>query len=797
MGGPAKYIFLVLLLFLMPKAKADEFDQLRTRWYDMLVGGDFNVADPDVKDKVNQITSTALGYWTVDFRRHVEKRDFLWSDLDYSKSAHLTASYRRLVAMALAYRTKTSTLYKNDQLKNDLIKTLKWLYKHHYNERGKLPDGSKPRPVDNWWDYKIGAPLALTDVVVLLFDELQPAEVQTYMHTLSHFIPNLVDEGFTNGKVQEFTAANRVWICTVIMIQAILIKDKQRLDYARDKISPVFAYASSGDGFYMDGSFIQHDKTPYNGGYGIGLLDNLGRLIYLLDNTGWKMKQAEKDKVFAWIRDSFVPVVTKSGVMAMVTGREVARKRSEADMGSKKIIESVLLLSEVMGQEQAAELKSTLKRWFSEYTALKYKHFLSILHLGIARRIENDRLLSYKQNFSYRQFPHMDRAIMSRPLYTFGVSMHSSRIYNYERINNENLKGWHTGDGMTYLYNGDHTQYEGAYWPTLDFYRLPGTTVEAESEVLPLKASKKHWVGGVSLNGRFGLSGMYLAPYGQTLEAKKSWFMFDNEVVALGAGIFNRDGKNIHTYIEQRKLAELNDNQFFADDRLMPVKDLTVLKQVKWAHLSGPDTNAAIGYYFPDPTMLHFSRKKQSGRWTAINQTIVTDTALKSNTFLTMWYDHGQNSADRNARENKYSYVLLPGMERDGVKKYSLRPDIIIIENSAAAQVVAEQSLNIIGSVFWNNRLHRISFKGKSDYLTCNAQAAVMLGMEGSVLSLAVSDPTMINEGEICITVRLRTGSILKGDPAVRIEQLASGTKFIINAKGLKGRTVSVSLRKK
>ena len=55
---------------------------------------------------------------------------------------------------------------------------------------------------------------------------------------------------------------------------------------------------------------------------------------------------------------------------------------------------------------------------------------------------------------------------------------------------------------MTYLYNGDLTQFSDCFWPTVDPYRLPGTTIERQ----PLAdgtgesyLSDANWAGGATL----------------------------------------------------------------------------------------------------------------------------------------------------------------------------------------------------------------------------------------------------------------------------------------------------------
>ena len=49
--------------------------------------------------------------------------------------------------------------------------------------------------------------------------------------------------------------------------------------------------------------------------------------------------------------------------------------------------------------------------------------------------------------------------------------MSSSRIGKFESINNENTKGWYTGDGMTYVYLHVN-DYASNYWEYINYYRL-------------------------------------------------------------------------------------------------------------------------------------------------------------------------------------------------------------------------------------------------------------------------------------------------------------------------------------
>src|SRR5262249_5842137 len=145
----------------------------------------------------------------------------------------------------------------------------------------------------------------------------------------------------------------------------------------------------------------------------------------------------------------------------------------------------------------------------------------------------------------YHQYANMDRAVVHRPGWALGVAMSSSRVGLYESVNSENLRGWYTGVGTTYLYDGDLAYYSDGYWPTVDPYRLPGTTVDVQTRANGANnnhLSPRNWVGGAELGSLFGATGMDYKDVSSDLVARKSWFMFDDEVVALGAGITSTSG---------------------------------------------------------------------------------------------------------------------------------------------------------------------------------------------------------------------------------------------------------------
>jgi hyaluronate lyase len=96
-------------------------------------------------------------------------------------------------------------------------------------------------------------------------------------------------------------------------------------------------------------------------------------------------------------------------------------------------------------------------------------------------------------------------ALQRRDGYAYAVSLFSfKRMSAFEYGNGENYKGWWTGMGMTYLYNGDLTQYGGNYWATIDMGRLAGTTTDHSGSGEPVAwkfyGNTKNTVGGAELN---------------------------------------------------------------------------------------------------------------------------------------------------------------------------------------------------------------------------------------------------------------------------------------------------------
>ncbi|KRE64798.1 polysaccharide lyase family 8 super-sandwich domain-containing protein [Paenibacillus sp. Soil750] len=780
---------LLMCFMLVPNyskaAELDEFDVLRQRLFDMITGGPaFDPDDADIRPKIDIITTTAQNAWSTMTKQ--TDRTYLWSDLSSSKdtvddpstaeiekpiSAHVSGSFQRLESMAIAYSTKGSSLQGNSELLADIQSGLEWMYFNRYNE--SFP--TRTQRYDNWFDWEIASPTSLDNIGVLLNDALSPEVLAIILKQVKFMLPDLNNPASTG--------ANQISFCNITMIHGVLSKNSAVLFNARNGVSRVLADVKTDDGFYSDGSFIQHHTYAYNGGYGISMLDNLSKMIYVLSQSTWEIIDPNLTVFYKHVSDGFETFVYDGEMMDMVRGRYISRGNGHA---GHNVIGSLVRLAILAPAEEAAAYKSMVKYWVEQDTYDDIYPTLSSISLIVElKKLMQDNSVNPRgELITHKQYPSMDRTVHLGNGYGFGISMFSNRIANYESINGENLKGWHTGDGMTYLYNADASQFDDDFWPTVNSYRLPGTTVNHDSENTSGQLSPHNWVGGTEISGLYGVSGMQFRSPGATLEANKSWFMFDDEIVALGAGISSNDNKDVETIIENRKLNDNGDNVLTINGQQHP-ENLGVsetLPNVSWAHLQGKVPGSDVGYYFPVAGSVNVLRESRTDQWLSTNVGGTQTNSTRS--YMNLWFDHGTNPQDEN-----YSYVLLPGKSSEDVGNYSTHPDIEVIENSPQAQAVKETKLGITGINFWNDGLKTV------DQVTSNKKASVMLKKTEEDMEISVSDPTMANTGTIDLVLDTDFGDIVTIDPGVSLNHADGKAKISVNVKEAKGKTFQVKFR--
>ncbi|MHA6480388.1 polysaccharide lyase family 8 super-sandwich domain-containing protein [Paenibacillus sp. strain BS8-2] len=753
------------------KARAsDEYDAMREAWKEMLTGGSgLDPLDADIAAGLDEIEEEANQFWSAMVK--TSGRSYLWSDIPgLGNSVHIRTVYERIKVMALAYSMQDSSLYLDAGLETDIVSALDYMYATRYNENTT----TTPSGTSNWWDWQIGIPMALNDAVVLMYDALSSSQVANFAAAVERFTPSV-----------NLTGANRSWKAIVVGVRGILVKDSTKLLSVRDGLSQIFDYVTSGDGFYRDGSFIQHSRFPYTGGYGLSLLKAMGDLLYMLHGTSWDVIDPDVENVWSWVYDAYQPVIYKGAIMDNVRGREISRNYSQDRAAGHEAIQGIMKLALVAPASQEIDFKRMVKAWIEQDTFLSFYQTASVPLVQLAKDIAADSSIALADELVlYKQYAGMDRAVQLRPGYGFGLAMYSSRIGSFEAINSENGKAWYTSAGMTSLYNGDLGQFSDDYWPTVDSYRLPGTSVLSGTPTSS-HTSVNQWTGGTAMDGLYGVSGMDLSYSGNSLSARKSWFMLDDEIVALGAGITSTDGIAAETVIENRKLGAAGNEALTVNGTV--VSDSLgwsdTIDDVSWAHLQGNAASSDIGYYFPETPDIDMKREARTGNWKQLNTRPVSPSTPITRNYMTMWVDHGVNPTGA-----EYAYALLPGKTSSQVASYSSNPDFVVLENSSAVQAVKESSLGIVGANFWTDTTQTV------DLITSSAKASVKTkeSLDGEQLSVSISDPTQLNAGAIQLELD-RSAVSYTADTGVTVTQLSPTIKLSVNVAGAKGKSFHTS----
>ncbi|MCW3841951.1 DNRLRE domain-containing protein [Micromonospora yasonensis] len=781
-------LFLVLVLLVSsavqavaaPAMAADDFDAVRHRWLQLLTDSDTNHADDprytgrlpkvgEVQGFVDRIDPDALSPDNAAYGQ-------LWpTEFVYTTTAGVSGSFTRLVQMATAYVTPGTTLAGDAPLADATVAGLNALVHTLPRSQADLP---LPHPSGDWYEWEIEIPKKITNVAVMMWGHRNLA-VNDYLSAIKVLTPTCTRSGRSTNVsdyVDPSRGANRVWKCTTEVMMGVLARDAGAITTARGDALEAMATVRVGEGVYADGSFIQHGRHPYSGGYGTSMAQTYAELIYALHGSPWAIDGAASTAFAGWLRDGLRPLVYRGAGTPGVQGREIARagtpKRNDPAETSIKnhqsgqgLTRAALILAEAMPSADALQLRSMAKGLISADTFAPYPdgYFLSLFTVARAYAVIDDAAIQPATDLTATKvYAGMDQVTHQRPGYMFGVSMFSNRILDYETLG-ENLRGWFTRYGMTQLVLPDDLgQYDDAYWPTVDATRLPGTTVStAAGSTTPSSGvpSTASWVGGAALDGRYAAVGMELRDPFSDLSGKKAWFLYDDEIVALGAGITGIGP--IVTTVDQRRVSGSEALTINGTPRCATNGSSEVVEGAKSAHLSGQN----IGYYFPGGVTLRCKREVRTGAWSEIKPGESTKPHQRA--YVSLWIDHGSNPSNAS-----YSYVLLPGATAQQAADYAASPQVSVLRNETTIQAVQQNALDVIGVNFWQPRVtQRLDAWGEASFLTVDDAAAVVLQRTATAIKVAAADPTQQRTGALHMKLNTPSNGLVSGSAKVRLVQ--------------------------
>ncbi|NEB82078.1 polysaccharide lyase 8 family protein [Streptomyces sp. SID14478] len=765
-------------------ADTDPYEALLARAEQQLTGGAFDTEDPDFAAALTALDTQAAAWWQqLDTSAG---RTALWPDLSPASDPGMFGqSYPRLRTLATAWATPGTSLTGDAAVLAGLVDALRLLHSAGYNET-RSESG-------NWWFWEIGAPRALLDTCVLLRAHLPADDLAAYLRTVARFVPDA--DRRTNSPSLAETGANRADKAVIVALRGLLARDAATLALARDGLSDVrgggknslFQYVTSGDGFSTDGSFVQHDCVAYTGTYGSILLGSAGQLIALLAGSDWAVTDPAVTVLHEAVERSFSPVLFDGVMMDAVRGRAISRERARDHTDGAMAVSYILQLADGAPQSYADRWRAAAKGWILRNKETPYAGLVGVPALARAKAVLDDPSVRPADWLTgHVVFADMDRVVHRRRSWAYALSLSSRRISAYEAGNGENLHGWYTGDGMTYLYDGDDLDAFGdGFWPTVDPYRLPGTTVDTRARTdlgtgggTSTFRPKNAVAGGAVLDGQYGAAAMELVADGSTLRAKKAWFCLDNAVVALGADITASDGRTVETVVENRNLHADGAPRLVIDGHRQPSGPgwSASLPDARWAHLEGTG-----GYVFPARGPLRALREERTGTWRALNSGADTggSTTPVTRRYATLWFDHGVSPAGAS-----YAYVLLPGASAATTAVWSLSRPVRIVANDATVQAIESPRLGLLAAHFWA--------AGTAGGLRTDGPGTVLVRRQGQRVTVAVADP---GRTATSLTVHLPfpVRRVLRADDTVTV---APGRRPVLTVRvgGSRGHTHTAEL---
>ncbi|MFC9692063.1 polysaccharide lyase 8 family protein [Kribbella sp. NPDC056951] len=756
-----------LTLHLPAAAAPSDFAALRARWAASLTGGTaIDPADPDYTAALRRLdTAVASSLGKLD---RAPQRTRVFTDYPLTADPSVANTYVRLEQLATAWATPGSTYHQDAALLTDVLAALESMNQLIYN--------TTTAEFGNWWSWEIGATRPLASIMVLLYDVL-PAEARDrYCAAIDHFVPDPYLM-FPPARSVVSTGANRVDLCQAIIVRSLVTDDEAKLIHARDGLSDTWQYVTSGDGFYRDGSFIQHTWVAYTGTYGHVLLNGIGKLLALLAQSPWEVTDPKRQILFDSVAKAYLPVVHDTRMMDFVRGRAVSRYNASDHNDGYTVMEAILRLANGVDATLATKWRAAVAGWVSRDTFGSVLAGASIPRVALIKSLQG--VTPAPEPDGHTLFASMDRAVHRRSGWAYSISMASARIAYYECGNGENDQGFHTGSGMTYLYDKDNGQYADAFWPTVDRYRLPGITVDK----LPLApktggewgASRPttNWVGGSTLAG-YAAVGQDLQGLGSPMRARKSWFCLDEYVVALGAGITGTSGHPVETIVENRNLHSDGTNALLVNGSA-EVPELGDAKTVaaRWAHLDG-----VAGYVFLDgSTPLQLRRETRTGTWRDINTGGPTTPVDRR--YLTMWLDHGVDPTNAT-----YSYLIAPGATAVRTAELARHCSVLVLRNTADVQAILSGRLLLAN--FWS--------PGRAAELTADTPCSVVRRARGREIDIALSDPTQLAT-EVRVRLSLPRATIVSADEGVHLRRTGYGLEITADVTNAAGSTRKLTIR--
>jgi len=499
----------------------------------------------------------------------------------------------------------------------------------------------------NWWWNRLYVPKALGQIVLLLDAAGSPLS-----STQRRSISLLMERGGT-----ELTGQNRVWQAEVLLLAGCVESNPEVLSEGFALIESELSVGLD-EGIQPDFSFHQHGPLIYNGGYGLPFLIDNARFANLARGTAYAFDSERITTLSNLFRFGTAWMIRGPVFDFGVIGREIARPGKSAE---------------------------PLREATADLAALD-PHHAADFH-------------STTGPTGNRHFWRSDYLAHRRSNYLISVRMASSRVWRSDGVwaDQEGQLSHHLADGATAIFR--HGQEYWDIFPLWNWKRVPGVTALFDGSSMKTEDVRQmgtqEFVGGLS-DGEYGLAAMDFVRDG--LRAQKAWFLQDEGLIALGAGLTSeRDGWVATTLNQTHKRGAIwigGDGRGTrtwdteGDSRFNPSQSPT------WIH------HDEVGYVLRSARLgIRLEQGATTGNWNRITNG-VGNRPVRGELF-TLGLEHGQRPSDET-----YIYAVLPGISKEELETRWSGPTggelgRRVIVNTKSLQAVQDPERNLIQAVFW------------------------------------------------------------------------------------------------
>lgn len=555
-----------------------------------------------------------------------ENTNYIFEDSKDDSLRNAEVSSGRLLEMAKQYKNESSKYFNNQEYLDKVISALT-----KYNKKIWAKGKSK---YDNWFSTDITIPKNISQIIIILNDEINNELKETVKNNFLHYVPNISETLLSYGKVLKQEPANIIAQANILYLIGQSLNDEDLMTIAQKEIKNTIQY-SSGNGFHKDGSFIAHHGVLSNAAYGREYLKSLEE--YTLIKSDFSNEEVEILKNY--IHNGLLPIINKGKLFGAFEGRGVSRAYNESSTISILSSSIIIINDKINNNIDTEYLLSSLSDTQINNLSPRAKEIIKKNNLSpkiLDRKSFN--MYSAKQNiirFSNGNAVHFN--------------IFSNKIYNTEMFPIENLKGQYLNNGSVNFVNSDIDSLLGNYKPTINPYKIPGTTV-SKTSVQPnliqykLKSDFSETLT-VSKNETTAVSAMTYNDNIGEVEGNKSYVVLGDKIVVIGSNLSNKKQNDFYTTIENKQLTKGNVEYWD--------------KTSKSIFIKGKDDINNIGYKILDnENTLEVNQETSSGSWYELNNSFDKKEILYSN-YLNVFVNHKKDS------KNSFAYVMSHGITKN------------------------------------------------------------------------------------------------------------------------------------